>query len=89
MRNKTFSCSYSGTLFLYTDMQILCLRFIRAELGSLNKVIFLNLDSGNGCHKRALAESQSHLLYDWRFAANHFVLATSPLRLTKRIFFSN
>jgi hypothetical protein len=26
--------------------------------------------------------SQSQLLYDWRLTANHFVLATSPLRLT-------
>jgi hypothetical protein len=28
------------------------------------------------------SESESELLYDWRFIANHFVLATSPLRLT-------
>jgi hypothetical protein len=28
------------------------------------------------------SESESELLYDWRFTANHFVLATSPLRLT-------
>jgi hypothetical protein len=27
------------------------------------------------------------LLYDWRFIANQFVLATIPLRLTTRIFF--
>jgi hypothetical protein len=27
------------------------------------------------------------LLYDWRFTANHFVLASSPLRLTTRDFF--
>jgi hypothetical protein len=26
--------------------------------------------------------SESELLYDWRFTANHFVLAPSPLRLT-------
>jgi hypothetical protein len=26
-------------------------------------------------------ESESELLYDWRFTANQFVLATSPLRL--------
>jgi hypothetical protein len=26
--------------------------------------------------------SESKLLYDWRFNANHFVLATNPLRLT-------
>jgi hypothetical protein len=33
-------------------------------------------------------ESESELLYDWRFTANQFVLATSPLRLTTSIFFS-
>jgi hypothetical protein len=27
-------------------------------------------------------KSESELLYDWRFTANQFVLATSPLRLT-------
>jgi hypothetical protein len=35
-------------------------------------------------------ESESELLYDWWFTANHFVLATSPLRLTiPVILFSN
>jgi hypothetical protein len=28
------------------------------------------------------SESESELLYDWRFTANQFVLATNPLRLT-------
>jgi hypothetical protein len=28
------------------------------------------------------SESESELLYDWRFTANQFVLAQSPLRLT-------
>jgi hypothetical protein len=28
--------------------------------------------------------SESELLYDWRFTANQFVLATSPLRITTR-----
>jgi hypothetical protein len=32
------------------------------------------------------AESESELLYDWWFTANQFVLATSLLRLTTRIF---
>jgi hypothetical protein len=27
-------------------------------------------------------ELELELLYDWRFTANHFVLVTSPLRLT-------
>jgi hypothetical protein len=35
----------------------------------------------------AVSESESELLYDWRFTANQFVLAPSPLRLTARIFF--
>jgi hypothetical protein len=32
------------------------------------------------------SEPESDLLYDWRFTANQFVLATSPLRLTTRNF---
>jgi hypothetical protein len=32
--------------------------------------------------------SESELLYDWRFTANQFVLESSSLRLTTRIFFS-
>jgi hypothetical protein len=31
-------------------------------------------------------ESESELLYEWRFNSNHFVLATSPLRPTTRTF---
>jgi hypothetical protein len=31
--------------------------------------------------------SESELLYDWRFTANQFALATSPLRLTTQNFF--
>jgi hypothetical protein len=34
------------------------------------------------------SESESELIYDWRFTANQFVLATSPLRLTTSIFSS-
>jgi hypothetical protein len=32
-------------------------------------------------------QSKSKLLYDWRFTANQFVLASSPLRPTTRFFF--
>jgi hypothetical protein len=35
------------------------------------------------------SESESELLYDWRFTANKFVLASSPLSLTARIVFPN
>jgi hypothetical protein len=35
-------------------------------------------------NKKFFAESE--LLYDWRFTANHFILATSPLRLTTSYF---
>jgi hypothetical protein len=34
------------------------------------------------------SEPESESLYDWRFTANQFVLTTSPLRLTTRMFFS-
>jgi hypothetical protein len=33
--------------------------------------------------------SESKLLYDWRFNANQFVLAPSPMRLTAKIVFLN
>jgi hypothetical protein len=33
-----------------------------------------------------LSESESELLYDWRFTENQFILATSPFRPTTRIF---
>jgi hypothetical protein len=33
------------------------------------------------------SKSKSKLLYDWRFTANQFVLASSPLRPTTRFFF--
>jgi hypothetical protein len=34
------------------------------------------------------SESESELLYDWRFTTNQFVLATSPVRLTTNTFFN-
>jgi hypothetical protein len=36
---------------------------------------------------KSKSKSKSELLYDWRFTANQFVLASSPLRLTTRYFF--
>jgi hypothetical protein len=35
----------------------------------------------------ANSKSKSELLYGWRFTANQFILASSPLRLTTRDFF--
>jgi hypothetical protein len=35
----------------------------------------------------AATESESQLLYDWRFTANQFFLAPSPLKITTRNFF--
>jgi hypothetical protein len=46
------------------------------------------------CHRKRGPDStlrrytQSQLLYGWRFTANQFVFATSPLRSTHRIFIS-
>jgi hypothetical protein len=37
----------------------------------------------------SLTNSESESLYDWRFTANHFVLATSPLRTRPIILFFN
>jgi hypothetical protein len=36
---------------------------------------------------KSKSKSKSKLLYDWRFTANQFVLASSPLRPTTRFFF--
>jgi hypothetical protein len=37
---------------------------------------------------KLIQESESELLYDWRFTANQFILASSPLRLTTTFFFN-
>jgi hypothetical protein len=53
----------------------------------LNVLILVNnkpVDS-----KRRCKQSESELLYDWRFTANQFVLATNPLRLTTSHFIFN
>jgi hypothetical protein len=34
-------------------------------------------------------KKKKKLLYDWRFTANQFVWASSPLKLMTRIFFPN
>jgi hypothetical protein len=41
-----------------------------------------DIDSSTAC-----SESESELLYDWRFTVNQFVLAPSLLRLTTRVLF--
>jgi hypothetical protein len=43
---------------------------------------------GNVYPLKTESESESELLYDWRFTANQFVLASSPLRPTTRDLFS-
>jgi hypothetical protein len=43
--------------------------------------------AGSNLDRESQSQSQElELLYDWRFTANQFVLATSTLRLTTRIF---
>jgi hypothetical protein len=44
-------------------------------------------DGSVSLQTKLIAESESELLYDWRFTANQFVLATSRLRLTAINFF--
>jgi hypothetical protein len=38
-------------------------------------------------HPGSPVNPESELLYDWRFTANQFILAPSPLRATISIFF--
>jgi hypothetical protein len=51
------------------------------EIGTFQLVILVYLSKCN-----IVAESESELLYDWRFTAHQFVLATSPLIPTTSIF---
>jgi hypothetical protein len=84
------SASLAQVLFHSLLLQILILNILSADnklsgwwpfrinlLSSLHRLTF-----------NRLGQSQSQLLYDWRFTANQFVLPTSPLRLTNRIFIS-
>jgi hypothetical protein len=43
----------------------------------------------NSLLQTLIPESESELLYEWRFTSNQFVLAPSPFRLTARISFSH
>jgi hypothetical protein len=52
----------------------------RTHAHTLDHIIRLN------CFCHSTAQSESELLYDWRFTANQFVFATSPLRLTTNTF---
>jgi hypothetical protein len=47
-----------------------------------DRTVSLHPDDHGDRQKESESESESELLYDWRFTANQFVLATSPLRLT-------
>jgi hypothetical protein len=47
----------------------------------------LNTSDNNQLLAKSKSKSKSELLYDWRFTANQFILASSSLRLTTNIFF--
>jgi hypothetical protein len=61
---------------------------------SLHRLIsFLSLfcqisNSEDSAYFYFYSESESELLYDWRFTANQFILASRPLRPTPSIFFN-
>jgi hypothetical protein len=61
-------------------------------LGSLFVASYDSQGYGGGIRTRLHAgmstQSESELLYEWRFTANHFVLTPSPLRLMARFLFS-
>jgi hypothetical protein len=84
---------------LHSLLDYECLHFCRNWLGSDLRVSHffsfrcqlvntpqLNTEFSWDCRKIELSESESELLYDWRFTANQFVLAISPLRLTTNNF---
>jgi hypothetical protein len=64
----------------------------REEKGIIKIMEERRINGGNKKERRTSErnyppESESELLYDWRFIANQFVLATSPSRLTTSNFF--
>jgi hypothetical protein len=78
-------------LILFRKQSLFTVRTIRntqihsvGRMQSFNtKFIFLHILEKS----KSKSKSKSKLLYDWRFTANQFVLASSPLRLTTRIIF--
>jgi hypothetical protein len=66
--------------------------FLRREGNTAKHVNRLQLNDCYICVRfnplKSKSESESEWLYDWRFTANQFVLAPSPLRFTTRDFFA-
>jgi hypothetical protein len=54
-----------------------------------NQILHSTPLNWTGQKSKSKSKSESKLLYDWRFTANQFVLASSPLRLTTSDFFFN
>jgi hypothetical protein len=94
-------CSVFTSRFLVTDPNNVLANFLNGWLNHVKVKVKATLGVEVYCQSvhlgvrppdtiRVLAkpsESESELLYDRRFTAKQFVLATSPLRLTTRIFF--
>jgi hypothetical protein len=78
------------SIFIYPRNRVA--QLYSQALGSLFVVSYDSQGYGGGiraCLHAGYSEPESELLYDWRFTANQFFLAPSPLRLTDRIFFFN
>jgi hypothetical protein len=58
----------------------------RSSEGSPSKTAAFNRQTCNGFTTQRTPESESDLLYSWRFTANQFVLGTSSLKPMTRIF---
>jgi hypothetical protein len=81
-----------GQVPVFISPRIRVAQFYPQVLGSLLIVFYDSQGYGRGSRTclhggQLLTERESDLLYDWRFTANQFVLAPSPLRITKRAFF--
>jgi hypothetical protein len=75
------SCVYDSVISL-TEVQLCPLRNAihqQSHFGELRCQLYVVLASNVLLSE---SESESELLYDWRFTANQFVLAASPLRFT-------
>jgi hypothetical protein len=81
---------------MYVCMYKLCIYNIykglyQSRLSTTNHALLLIAPATTAVYSLELVQqskSKSKLLYDWRFTANQFVLASSPLRPTTTFFFN-
>jgi hypothetical protein len=77
----------TGLSFVYAAGPRLVAFLGSESRGTRGHILLSQIDCLVSSQSIPKSKSKSKLLYDWRFTANQFVLASSPLRLMTRIFF--